>query len=396
DCNFGTVNPSTGASFTLGGTPAVSIYKDNGTTESTTGVTLTADFDARTGLNHLRVTTASDGTFYSAGSYFEAVITAGTVNSVSVVGQPVCAFTLNKAKVSSVTGSVASIASGGISESSFATTTGSFDALGWTRQGTAQGATSTTVTLDASAPFGDNTNVGGTLWVKGSTAGTYWQPCLISGYVASTKVATVSCASGFVTPTGTITYKLAGTAPSSGGSGLDANGVRTAIGLASANLDTQLSTIAGYVDTEVAAIKTKTDFLPSATAGAAGGVFIAGTNAATSITTGLTANITGNVSGSVGSVTGNVGGNVTGSVGSVTGNVGGTVNGLTVTAQGNVRTALGLASANLDTQLSGLSSAIAAIDTVVNQLLVGVNVKQMNGHDVCGSGTSADKWTACP
>jgi len=52
----------------------------------------------------------------------------------------------------------------------------------------------------------------------------------------------------------------------------------------------------------VTAIKTKTDYLPSVTAGAAGGVFIAGTNAATSITTALTANITGNLSGSVGSV----------------------------------------------------------------------------------------------
>ena len=62
------------------------------------------------------------------------------------------------------------------------------------------------------------------------------------------------------------------------------------------------------IKTDTAAVKTKTDFLPSATAGAAGGVFIAGTNAATSVTTALTANITGNLSGSVGSVTGNVAG----------------------------------------------------------------------------------------
>jgi hypothetical protein len=43
-----------------------------------------------------------------------------------------------------------------------------------------------------------------------------------------------------------------------GGSGLDAAGVRAAIGLASANLDTQLSAIDDLVDTEVAAIKTDT------------------------------------------------------------------------------------------------------------------------------------------
>lgn len=59
---------------------------------------------------------------------------------------------------------------------------------------------------------------------------------------------------------------------------LDAAGTRSAIGLASANLDTQLSTIAGYidtevaavlaaVDTEVAAIKAKTDSLNFTVAG---------------------------------------------------------------------------------------------------------------------------------
>ena len=48
-----------------------------------------------------------------------------------------------------------------------------------------------------------------------------------------------------------------------GGSGLDAAGVRAAIGLASANLDTQLTTIDDFLDTEVAAIKAKTDNLPS-------------------------------------------------------------------------------------------------------------------------------------
>ncbi len=45
----------------------------------------------------------------------------------------------------------------------------------------------------------------------------------------------------------------------------------------------------------------------AATPGAAGGVFIAGTNAATTITTGLTTTFTGNVTGSVGSVTGATG-----------------------------------------------------------------------------------------
>ena len=47
---------------------------------------------------------------------------------------------------------------------------------------------------------------------------------------------------------------------------LDPSGVRAAVGLASANIDTQLGVIAGYIDTEVAAIKAKTDNLPAAPA----------------------------------------------------------------------------------------------------------------------------------
>lgn len=47
---------------------------------------------------------------------------------------------------------------------------------------------------------------------------------------------------------------------------LDAAGVRAAVGLAAANLDTQLTAIDDYLDTEVAAIKAKTDNLPAAPA----------------------------------------------------------------------------------------------------------------------------------
>ena len=101
------------------------------------------------------------------------------------------------------------------------------------------------------------------------------------------------------------------------------------------------------VKTDTGNIVTKTNYLPSATAGAAGGVFIAGTNAATTITTALTTtftgNLSGNVTGSVGSVTGAVGsvtgavGSVTGAVGSVTGAVG-SVTGLTASDVGAIKT----------------------------------------------------------
>jgi uncharacterized protein YjbJ (UPF0337 family) len=93
---FTTFQPSTGAPFTLGGTPALSVYKDASTTQSTSGVTLTASFDSVTGLNHFAIDTSSDGTFYSTGSNFDVVITTGTVDGVSVVGAVVASFTIRK------------------------------------------------------------------------------------------------------------------------------------------------------------------------------------------------------------------------------------------------------------------------------------------------------------
>jgi hypothetical protein len=93
---FTTYRPSTGAPFTLAGTPALSVYKDNSTTQSTTGVTLTVDFDSVTGLHHFAIDTSADGTFYAAGSFFDIVITTGTVDSVSAVGTVVGSFTLRK------------------------------------------------------------------------------------------------------------------------------------------------------------------------------------------------------------------------------------------------------------------------------------------------------------
>lgn len=73
---------------------AVSVYKDNDTTQSTAGVTLTTSFDSVTGLNHVRITTATDGTFYSNGSKFQCVLTGGTVDGQSVVGETLAQFSL--------------------------------------------------------------------------------------------------------------------------------------------------------------------------------------------------------------------------------------------------------------------------------------------------------------
>ena len=82
-----------GTPITLAGTPAISVYKDGSTTESTAGVSLTVDVDSRTGLHLVTIDTSADGAFYAAGSDFDVVITTGTVDSISVVGTKVGGFT---------------------------------------------------------------------------------------------------------------------------------------------------------------------------------------------------------------------------------------------------------------------------------------------------------------
>lgn len=92
---FNTAAFSDGSPITLGGTPAISVYKAGSTTESTAGVTLTVDYDARTGLHNVAIDTSADGTFYAAGNDFDVVITTGTVGGTSVVGRVVGSFSLN-------------------------------------------------------------------------------------------------------------------------------------------------------------------------------------------------------------------------------------------------------------------------------------------------------------
>lgn len=94
DLKFTTVS-TTGAPTTLAGTPVISAYVDNGTTELTAGITLTVDFDARTGLNHVRVV-ATSGNGYATGTNVQLVITTGTVGGTSVVGYEVGSFSIEK------------------------------------------------------------------------------------------------------------------------------------------------------------------------------------------------------------------------------------------------------------------------------------------------------------
>lgn len=82
-----------GTPIALAGSPAVSVYKGSGTTQSTAGVTLTTDFDSVTGLNNVLIDLSADA-FYAVANDYQVVITTGTVDSVSVVGTVLAHFSI--------------------------------------------------------------------------------------------------------------------------------------------------------------------------------------------------------------------------------------------------------------------------------------------------------------
>lgn len=94
DIKFTTRKFSTGAPFALSG-GVISAYPGNSITQLTAGITLTADFDTVTGLNNVRVVaTAANG--YANDTDYALVITTGTVDSVSVVGEVIGEFSIGR------------------------------------------------------------------------------------------------------------------------------------------------------------------------------------------------------------------------------------------------------------------------------------------------------------
>jgi len=88
-----TTRQISGAPSTLSSSPVISAYPGNSTTQLTAGITLTVDFDSVTGYNNVRVA-ATNANGYAAATNYDLAITTGTVNSVSVVGESVGAFSI--------------------------------------------------------------------------------------------------------------------------------------------------------------------------------------------------------------------------------------------------------------------------------------------------------------
>jgi hypothetical protein len=87
---FNTRRFTTGAPFTLAGTPSISLYPTGSATQITAGITLTVDYDSKTGYHDVSVVGTTAG--LADGTHYTAVIEVGTVEGVSVVGQKVHEF----------------------------------------------------------------------------------------------------------------------------------------------------------------------------------------------------------------------------------------------------------------------------------------------------------------
>lgn len=114
-------------------------------------------------------------------------------------------------------------------------------------------------TFASGRPEVNTTHAAGTAWASGAITAASIAPDAIGASELAADAATEIGTAVWATATRVLTANT-------NLNDLSAAGIRTAVGLASANLDTQLTAIDDYIDTEVAAIKAKTDNLPASPA----------------------------------------------------------------------------------------------------------------------------------
>lgn len=391
DSTAGT-NLKTAFNDTAGSVPWVGIV-DQGTAQSATGTTLVlrsaaafADNElvgatvvitgGSAGVGQSRVITANVGSTDTITVDTWTTTPSGTITYKIYASAPTSTATPPAVNVTQISGSNVSTStaqlgvnvvqaagtawgSGAITRSAFSADSGHQNI----RANTAQAGAAGSLTLDASASSTTDYYKNDLLYLTGGTG--VGQARYITGYNGSTKVATVN-SNWATTPDNTTTFAILPADAIVGASAPTAAQVATAV---------WQDTTAG--DFTVSGSIGKGLFTSGAAPGAAGGLFIAGSNAAT--TANITGNITGNLSGSVGSVTGAVGSIGSGGItsGSFAANsitasaiaadaIGASElaadavteiqTGLSTLDAAAVRTAVGLASANLDTQLAAIQA----------------------------------------
>lgn len=173
----------------------VSVYKDDGTSESTDGVTFTGGFDSKAGLNNVKINTAANATFYAAGHDFQAVITAGTCNSVSIANYVLPNFSLQRAAMFGTLNTV----------STNVNTINTVVNYPIVATGTMASASANTFGLEVSGSVGTDEFYQGMVVVTDGYAGQ--QAAIIDHYVGSSHVATIA-GTWALTPATNTTFKV--------------------------------------------------------------------------------------------------------------------------------------------------------------------------------------------
>ena len=110
-----TTRALTGIPTQLAGSPVVSVYKGSATDSEKTSaesyITLAVDFDGITGLNNVLIDLSGDA-FFAVGEDYSIVITTGTVDGVSVVGETVATFSIENRSANTVVPDAAGVAAG--------------------------------------------------------------------------------------------------------------------------------------------------------------------------------------------------------------------------------------------------------------------------------------------
>lgn len=274
----GSVTPTTAGSIV--------IYKNNSATQRTSasGVTDTRTFDSVTGTNLLTIDLSdnADAGFYAAGNNYHVMVSGMVVEGLTI-NQWIASFAIQNrndyADVREWLGTaVATPTTGGVPEVDVTHVAGS-----------ATTATLDTIKAETAAIVAD-TNELQTDWANGGRLDTILDARAsqasvdtIDGIVDAILVDTaeigaagagltvLATAANLATVAGYLDTEIAAILEDTGTTlpaqitalnNLSQADIRAAVGLASANLDTQLTAIDDYLDTEVAAIKAKTDLIP--------------------------------------------------------------------------------------------------------------------------------------
>lgn len=257
----------------------VRIYKNGSSTEKTSqnGVTMTSPFDSVTGLHALTIDTSNDtgdSGFWVAGAVYTLVLSPDETVDGKAVAKVIGQFGLNLASVLRPTTAGRTVdvdANGGVEVGSFQTGAITAAAIAADAITDAKVAADVTIASVTGAVGSVTGNVGGN--VTGSV-GSVATGGITAASIATDAIGAAELAADAVTEIATGVWAAAARTLTANTNlnDLNAAGIRAAVGLASANLDTQigtlatasaLATVASYVDTEVAAIKAKTDNLPS-------------------------------------------------------------------------------------------------------------------------------------